>query len=391
MTGSSITVVLALVAVTNSGEVGRARKLFEVGARAYKIGNYRVAISAFEAAYKLTRPEQIVFSLAQAHRLQFLRDSDPWKVKRALELYREYLVRFPSGKRRRFARQHRNTLRPILMELRAKRPGALARRSIAPQTQFVLSTRIPDAKVTIGTEEITEFPETLEIEPGDYTVKFEAPGYFSRETVMKMPAGATVPLDVDLTPMPAQVHVHAPDGSDVSVDGKFHGEAPLPRPIELSAGRHFVSVVKNGAYAYAKELELARGQSVELTATLDATGQRNTSYVLMAVGGALAVGSSVALGIALKANAEARDLEKRLRDEGLNLDEVAAYSDARDERDRATTVGVVLAGAAVATGVTSALLYFLDMPRVPSAVDPPLTVGPVFPEGGGGVALAGSF
>lgn len=382
---------VVLVALGSPGEVGRARKLFEVGARAYQNQNYPVAISAFEAAYKLARPEQVVFSLAQAHRLQFMRDSDPWKVKRALDLYREYLSRFPSGKRRRFARQHRNTLRPILVELRAKRPGAFVRRDVTPSTQFVLSSQISGAKVIIGREEVTEFPDTLEVDPGEYEVRFEAPGYFSRKSVMRMPAGATVPLDVDLTPKPAQVRLHAPDGSDVSIDGIFHGKTPLLRPIELNAGRHLLAVVKNGAHAYAKELELRRGQTVELTATLRGTSQRTTSYVLMAAGGALAVGSGVAFGFAQSAYAEARALDAKRKSQGLTERERNAYHDAKNARSRANSFGFAIAGVAVATGVAAVLLYALDLPRAPLVADAVVTAGPALAGGVGGVAVAGSF
>ena len=390
MTAASLVAVVALAAATNAADVGRARKLFEVGARAYQNRNYRVAISAFEAAYKLTRLEQVVFSLAQAHRLQFLVDSDPWKVRRALALYREYLNRFPSGKRRRFAVQHRNTLRPILAELRTRRPNAFVRRAPAPKTQFVLSTLIANAKVTIGAEEITEFPDTLEVEPGEYAVRLEAPGYFPKETVMQMPAGATVPLDVELTPMPAQLRVHAPEGSEILVNGIFQGEAPLGGAIEVAAGSHFVSVVKNGAYPYARDLKVGRGQTIELTASLNSSRQRTTSYVLVAVGGALAVGSSVAFGFALKAQANARDLEEQHSSAWLTEAEREAFDDAKADRDRATVTGFVLGGAAVATGVTAALLYFLDRPRAPTA-SRALTVGPAFGEGRRGVAISGSF
>ena len=75
----------------------RAKALFKVGGHAYEAGQYEVAIRAFEGAYSAARRPEIVFSLAQSHRLQFFADGDTRKLERAVALYREYPISIAGG------------------------------------------------------------------------------------------------------------------------------------------------------------------------------------------------------------------------------------------------------------------------------------------------------
>src|SRR5262245_36516586 len=78
-------------------DVEAAKRYFEAGRQTYETGQYIPAITAFEESYKRAPRSAIVFSLAQAYRQQFFIDKDARKLKRAVELYRQYLAEVPQG------------------------------------------------------------------------------------------------------------------------------------------------------------------------------------------------------------------------------------------------------------------------------------------------------
>ena len=89
--GSACLLALALVLGTGGpasaqpgdASVAKAKELFDAGAREYENGRFDLAIQAFEQAYKIAPRDGIVFSMAQAHRRQFTRSSDPAHLARA--------------------------------------------------------------------------------------------------------------------------------------------------------------------------------------------------------------------------------------------------------------------------------------------------------------------
>jgi hypothetical protein len=319
-------------------------------------------------------------------------DNDPWKLQRALTLYDEYLERFPTGKRQRHAKQHRDLLGPVLEQMKLTQPQSLLRR-VERATQFMVSSSIPESQVTIGSEVIVEFPDTLEVEPGTYSVKFEAPGYQTKTSELKIPVGVTLPLEVDLVPLPAQLRVSAPDGAEVVVDGISRGEAPLSRALEVPAGSHFVAVLKTGSYAYAEEVSTTRGAKSSVVAKLEPTTQRTVSYAFMGTGAALLVGSALALLVSAGNQAEAVQLESQLAARGLTESQARAHADHVSARDRNRNFGLGLGTAAALTGTAAILLFVLDTPRAPSAAvnSPSLAFSPMLSPKFVGGGLSAQF
>jgi hypothetical protein len=71
----------------------QARQHYEIGTQQYDLGHWDDAIREFETAYELRPDPSFLYNLAQAYR----RKGD---LKRALDLYRNYLIKIPKGVQR---------------------------------------------------------------------------------------------------------------------------------------------------------------------------------------------------------------------------------------------------------------------------------------------------
>ncbi len=97
--GSLVVVfTFALVAVPARGEGkhDKGQKLVEQGRRAYNLGHWSDALTAFEKAYESSGDSALLFNLAESHR-QLGHTGD------ALRLYNEYLREMPNGSDREAA------------------------------------------------------------------------------------------------------------------------------------------------------------------------------------------------------------------------------------------------------------------------------------------------
>lgn len=74
-----------------------ARRLFDVGAKAYAEGHHEEAISAFEGAYARTHRPGLLFSLGQAHRGAYESTRSAAHREAAVEYYSRYLREAPAG------------------------------------------------------------------------------------------------------------------------------------------------------------------------------------------------------------------------------------------------------------------------------------------------------
>ena len=69
---------------SSASTLAEAKKLYQAGARAHKLGDFQQALTHFRAALKLTSRPSIIFAMAQCHRLL-------GQDKKALFYYRLYL------------------------------------------------------------------------------------------------------------------------------------------------------------------------------------------------------------------------------------------------------------------------------------------------------------
>lgn len=365
-------------ATSDPAALARARALFEAGSAAYARTHYDVAIEAFEEALRLAPRSSVVFSLAQALRLQYFLDGDPQKLRRAVELYREYVDTVRTGGRRDDAAQHLRDLVPLMQ--RDAEPAADA------PARLIVSADASGAEARVDGGEARAIPATFEVAPGPRRLVVEAPEHEPRTIETTAVAGSTVALNVTLTPRPGALTVQAPDGARVEVDGRALGTAPLP-PIALAPGRHRVVVVESGRVPFVQTLTVERAQALTVEAPLEVTGQRVAAWVLYGVSGALLAGGGVMAGFALDAQSDAEAIEARWRRDGLAPAEVTRFQSRVDARDQRAALAIGLsAGAAAIAGLATALYVFDD-----AAPPPEPTVTPTLAPTAAGLGAAWRF
>ena len=371
-------------------DLEQAKAAFEGGKTAYSAGNYEAAIAAFSQADRLAPRPAIVFTLAQAYRLQYFVDKQPPRLKRAVELYRRYLEEEPDGPRREDSVSHLAMLEPLLLRVEAEHGRAAMVEQNRSETQLMVSTSVKEARISIDGSEPVLAPVIRTVTPGAHQIKVIAAGYFDWKFEKFAVEGRLVVIDAELQERPAQLALAAPEGAEVVIGGRLFGEAPLAGPIPLTPGRHFVSISKNGAYPMAEELVVERGQELQVTVDLDTTAQRTTAYVVLGSSAALLIGGGVTTLLAVLAEGSAQDIRERL-DAGENLlpEDLDTYDSAVDRRDTLTGASVGLFAAGGVAAITGVLLYAFDHPRAESA--PGFQVAPVALVGGLGGSISGRF
>ena len=391
---------VAIADEPDDAQIAEAKRFFEAGRQAYESAHYQVAATAFEEAYRLAPRPPVAFSMAQAYRRQFFVDRDPAKLKRAVELYKQYIAEVREGGRVDDASQYVADLEPMLVrienEQQAKGMGpveaAAPRRGEA--TQIMVSSRTPGARARLDAAPAREVPLIRDVAPGKHRLRVEAPGYFAEDVDSVAVDGRLVVVEVNLREQPARLDVRVPDedggaGAELALDGRAVATLPLSRPLALPAGRHFLSVTRRGAYPFVREVQLERGQDLRVDAPLPRTRQRVASYWFLGAAGAAILAGGTTTTLTLVHQERAQDILDRRAHGPISPDELAAYQRERAARDDYATATYVIFGGAAALATTGALLYWLDSPTVTLPTGPTLT--PAFtPAPGGGAVLGAS-
>jgi hypothetical protein len=389
------TLLVALTALgqgTEAEPVNEAKTYFQAGQQAYAAGYYLDAARAFQRAYDLVPNPAITFSLAQTYRRQFYLDRDPGHLRSAIRAYRQYLQEVPRGGRRDDAVEHLGDLEQqrLAMGLAPVEPE-VSRAERESRTQLMISSQTAGARASIDGGELLPVPVVKDATPGAHEVKVEADGYFPQVVSAVAIEGRLVVSQVDLRPMPAQVALRAPSGAQVTVDGRPVGTAPFNRPLELPAGRHFLVASQAGRETFQTELELTRGEALEVQADMETTTQRQVSYYFLGGGGVLLVGTAAVVTVALVSEGQAR-LILRKRDvemQNLTPTELDDYVRARDRRNDLLTASTAsLVGGLLVTGVGAALFLLDDSKPAyqPGGISPMWS-----PGGAAGLSFTGAF
>jgi hypothetical protein len=207
-------------------------------------------------------------------------------------------------------------------------------------------------------------PLNREVKPGTHKVVVMASGYHTEERKVPVAEGRLVALDVPLRAKPALLNVAGADGAEVTVDGRAAGTAPLPRPLELTAGEHFVTVTEQGHQPYAEELSLDQGTSTTVTVTLPETGQRVAAHAVLGIGLATFAASAVLVVVAELEESEAESVREAQDAGTITETQRVEHNEAIAARDDFAMASGIVAAAGAALAVTSLFLYLIDQPTV---------------------------
>lgn len=340
----------------------RARQFFGVGAQAYDKGQYLLAIDAFEQAYLLTPRPGLLFSLGQAHQHQFRTSGDDTHLLKAIDYYRKYLAQ-DGGSRRAAAEQGLNLLLAISARIHPLKGALLPRAPVLGK--LLLSSATPGAELTVNGDPVDSLPTSLELPEDRYRVVANAKGYEPFVEDVAIAAGSSVPLNVELKPLPAKLDVKGPRAAEVLVDGRSMGWLPLGA-ITLPPGEHWVSVRKAGYQIRTSPVRLERGETFRLTVTLRTTAQRDATWI--ALGGSVvgaALGGTLAL-FALAHDRKAAAISKQIEQGDQEVERATALNHELQTRDRLRGYAIASSVSAGALLGTAAVLYVLDTPAAPN-------------------------
>jgi hypothetical protein len=380
---------LLLSSVTASAQTGekleQAKALFNAGAQAYSIGQFTAAIQAFDEAYKITPRPAILFSLAQAERKQYFVDHQPKHLERAVDSYRRYISEVAQGGRRADAVQALSELEPILEKQKAQgMPAPVAAPEVKVAARVMVTSPTSGAQVSLDGGTASEAPFIGEVKPGKHQVLVSAKGHDPEKRDIQVVEGGLVALDLPLKERPALLSVAAPSGAEIHVDGRLVGVAPLMTPISLGHGRHFVAVMKNGAVAWARDVDLVRGETRSVEPQLSTSTQRKISYVVLGTSAAALITGGVFVGLTLDRQSKAQSILDERAATGITPDRLDTYERTRDQRDRYKLIATIGLASGAVLGVSGFLLYAMDRPTVPMREAPqpdkstPAPVAPTF-------------
>lgn len=380
-----IVILLLLTGVAYAEDKKAAERHFKLGAKAYSAQNFEAAAVNFDEAYKAYQMPEIAFSAAQAYRKLYQLEPKPQYVRRAVELYQFYLGAVKKGGRVGDAADNLADMKRELAKLEAAGVQTAAP-VVAPRTRLGVNVSVPDQggsdvalreigdvagesikgiTATIDGKQVEPF-SLVEVDAKEHVITVVADGYFPVEKKALAIENQSVYVDVELKPKPAKLTVRTEDDARISIDGRAVATTPTSA-LEVAAGKHLITVLRNGREPFARELTVANGQELVVAAPLTKTGRRRAVPWVFGASGVLLAGAVTTGLFALARDGRANDLQTQI-DMG---DRPASDADARDSaissRDRFVTWTWILGAAAVATAGVAGFLLVFDRPDADSA------------------------
>ncbi len=407
--------VMAFSAAASNGladDREAAGNLFDAGAEAYDAGQYLVAAEAFLKAHALLKSPALQFSAAQAYRRQYLVDSSPDALRRAVRLYRDYIREDTSGQRREEAVNALADLVPLEARLRKKKiaaivapppsptppiiaPGKPSAGKLAPipipvpghtppesapapdalldeaeepapdvprKTRVLISAKPTAAEVSIDGGAFVHVPAVVEIKSGPHRVNAKAEGYFEEEFQIDAVEGELVARHVLLRPKPGRLSVQGLSGASLSLDGQLRAVLPLERPLDVAAGEHFVTITHAGRISYAKSITIGQAKDAVVRADLAMTNQRIAAWSTFAIGFMGAAATGLLGGLTSNKNTVAANLDTQRQAGTMSSADIATYNDALLSRNALAAATSITGGASALVLLTSAGMFLFDNP-----------------------------
>jgi hypothetical protein len=379
----SLMILVLLTTIAHADDRANAERYFRAGAKAYAAQNFQAAATNFDEAYKSLPMPEIAFSAAQAYRRLYQVDPKPHYVRRAVELYQQYLVKVKTGGRVGDAADNLADMKRELAKLEAAGLSTTAA-PVRDQTRLGINVSVADQATDLAVREIGDAtgqtlkltatidgakvePFTLvEVTAKEHIITVSADGYVPIEKKAVGIEGQSMFVDVELQPKPAKLAVRTETDARISIDGRFVATAPTA-PLELAAGKHLVTVLRRGREPFAKEITVARGAEMSLPASLEKTSRRRAVPWLLGASGLLLAGATTTGGFAVVRDRRASELQDQIEMGNRPPFEADERDRAIHSRDRFVTWTYVLGSAAVVAGGVAGVLFYFDRPSAESA------------------------
>jgi hypothetical protein len=374
-----VAILLVITGVAHAEDKATAERYFRAGAKAYAAQNFQAAAVNFDEAFKALPMPEIAFSAAQAYRRLYQIDPKPEYVKRAIELYQTYVRDVKTGGRVGDAADNLAEMRRELDKLQAAGVNVSATTAARARTRIGINVSVGDQAApelgalreigdATGESSIKGLTATIdgkpaepfalvEVEAKEHVVNVTADGYFPVEKKTVAVEGQSTFIDVELKPMPAKVRVDTESGARVLVDGRA-----ASAQLELPAGKHLLTVLRRGREPFAKELTVARGEQLAVSAPLQKTARRKAVPWLYGTAGLLAAGAIATGTFAALRDSRASDLRMDIDAGNRPASDADAYASAVDSRDRFKLWTWILGGGAVAAAATGTVMLVFDTP-----------------------------
>ena len=379
MRGAKAGVLCVLATVLLAGQaygaddpaaVEQAKMYFNAGAQAYEAGRFGAAIQAFQQAYALAPRPAILFSMAQAERKAWYVDKHGDDLKHAIEHYHRYLDLVSTGGRRGDAADALAELEPIASRLAPQETASPTGAPAETKTRIMVTSSTPGARASLDEGPLTEVPLIDDVKPGKHHVRVEADGYFDESRDALAATGSLSAVDVPLRDRPALLTVVLDASASLSVDGRPTATTPLPRPLELPAGTHVITITRNGSRAFTREITLERGKPASLDVSLHTSGQRTAAWIFFGAAGAAVLAGGAFTGGAFVEQSNAQKIADAQRAGNIPSSDVGAYAADVSARDRWRTVAIGTFGAGVGLAAVGSVLWAFDTPTVELGTPP---------------------
>ncbi|NVB81495.1 MAG: PEGA domain-containing protein [Kofleriaceae bacterium] len=382
------TLVVALAAgIARAEDRATAERYFRAGAKAYSAQNFSAAATNFDEAYKALPMPEIAFSAAQAYRRLYQIEPKPEYVRRSIELYQRYLAAVKTGGRVGDAADNLADMKRELAKLEAAGISTTASGPAQAHTRLGVNVSVPDqAQAELGAlREIGEGTgdtvkglsasidgtkvepfALVDVDAKEHVIAVSADGYFPVEKKTVAVAGQSTFVDVELRPKPAKLAIHTEDDARITIDGRFVATAPSAA-LEVTPGKHFVTVLHRGREPFGKELAVVRGEEMTLAAPLAKTSRRRAVPWVLGGAGVLLAGAAATGLVAVSRDGSAADLRDQIQMGNRPPGDADQYDRLVRSRDRFVTYTWILGGAALATGAVGGFLFYFDTPTADSA------------------------
>ncbi len=355
----------AIVIVTLAAHLAQAQPAqtaddyHRAGEAAYKASDFMAAVSAFEQAYRMNARPQTLFSLAQAYRHLYVEHHDPSVLLRAVELYREYLLRVPRGGRSADAHELLANLDPLAQLVTRENPDAHATPVVA-KTQLLVWSSIAGAHARIDGSQPLELPHVTEAAPGPHAIVLSAPGHADARLQITAVENQLVAVEGRLPILPSLLSIVTSSNARLLIDGA--PRALSSDAVSLAPGSHRVWVGARGRVAEERVISLAPGATSRLDIPLAVSPRRTRARILYVAAATFAVSGLAAYGYARHRADDGRALYAELDHRAWSTDEYATYAGDREAVDRWQTVGTGLVVTSALVGALATWWWFDDVP-----------------------------